>query len=118
MPATIQNERGKMVLEDEVFATIAGLATVENIGIVGMAAHSTSEGIWQLLGRENVRRGVRIQTDGDHVTVDLHVMMQYGVSIIAVAENVIHNVSYKLEETTGVRVSSVNVHVEGVRVQE
>lgn len=118
MPATIQNERGKLVLEDDVFATIAGLATVENYGIVGMAARSAADGLWNLLGIDNVRRGVGIVTEGDSVTVDLHVMIQYGVSIIAVAENVIHNVSYKLEETTGVRVSSVNVHVEGVRVQD
>ena len=71
-----------------------------------------------MLGVENVRQGVVIATQEDSVKVDLHVMIQYGVSIIAVAENVIHNVSYRLEEATGVQVSSVNVHVEGVRVQD
>jgi len=116
MPATIKNENGNIIVNDDVIAWLAGYATIENYGIIGMASKTASDGLWQLLGRENLRRGVQVVTQDGNITVVLYVMVQYGVSIIAVAENVIHNVSYKLGEMTGMTVESVNVHVEGVRV--
>ena len=47
---------------------------------------------------------------------DFHVIVCYGVSIAAVAENLMHTVKYKVEEFTGMKVGAVNVFVEGVRV--
>ena len=48
--------------------------------------------------------------------MDLHVIVAYGVSIRAVAHNVLENVKYKVEEFTGMEVESINVIVEGVRI--
>lgn len=118
MPATLKNENGNIVVNDEVIASLAGYATIENYGIIGMASKTAGDGFWQLLGRENLRRGVQVSTVDDSLTIDLYVMVQYGVSIIAVAENVIHNVSYHLRKMTGLDVNSVNVHVEGVRIRD
>lgn len=52
------------------------------------------------------------------VSVDLYVVLQYGVSLPAVAENCRNNVKYRIEDLTGVMVRDVNVHVEGIRVLE
>jgi len=52
----------------------------------------------------------------DGISLDFHVIVAYGVSIQAVAENLIENVRYKVEEYTGMKVKDVNVYVEGVRV--
>ncbi len=117
MPATIQNELGKIVLSDEVVATIVGLATVENYGIIGMASKNASDGLWKLLGRDNIRQGVVVALTDDQAMIDLYVMVEYGVSINAVAENIIHNVVYRVRESTGLTIDSVKVHVQGVRVQ-
>lgn len=117
MPATIQNEYGKIVLTDDVVATIVGLATIENYGIIGMASRSASDGLWKLLGRDNIKQGVVINLTDENVVIDLYVMVEYGVSINAVAENIIHNVVYRVQENTGLTIDSVNVHVQGVRVQ-
>lgn len=116
MPGTVQTGFGKIVLEDDVIASIAGYATLENYGIVGMASKNASDGLWQLIGRDNIRKGVRVTTTEDQLVIDLFVMVQYGVSINAVAENIIHNVGYRIQDTTGLMVTAVNVHVEGVRV--
>ena len=117
MPGVVKNDLGKIVITEDIIETIAGNATVENYGIVGMAGKKASDGIWELLKRENIRKGVRAITTDQGIVVDLYVMVEYGVSINAVAENVIQNVGYKVSDCTGLHVSSVNVHVEGVRVQ-
>ena len=50
------------------------------------------------------------------ITIDLHVIVSYGVSISAVTDNLISNVKYKVEEFAGLSVERINVYVEGVRV--
>lgn len=117
MSGVIKNENGTITITEDVIANIAGLAAIENYGIVGMASRSATDGLWQILGRDNVRKGVQVSMVDDRIVVDLYVMIQYGVSINAVAENAIHNIAYRIQDTTGVGVSSVNVHVEGIHVQ-
>ena len=43
-------------------------------------------------------------------------IVSYGVSISTVADNLIENVKYKVEEFTGMPVEKINIYVEGVRV--
>ena len=49
------------------------------------------------------------------LVLDFHVIVAYGVSVLAVSDNLISNVKYKVEEFTGIEVAKVNVFVEGVR---
>ncbi len=50
------------------------------------------------------------------MTIDLHVVVQYGVNIAQVAQNVMEQVKYAVEHHCGLEVAQVNVHVESVRV--
>lgn len=118
MPGIVNTECGRIVIADEIVATVAGCAAVENYGIVGMASQKAGEGLWELLGRENVKKGVKVAVKENVCTIDLYVIVEYGVSLHAVAQNVIENVTYRVRETTGLEVAAVNVHVEGVRVQQ
>lgn len=54
--------------------------------------------------------------DNNKITLDFHVIVSYGVSISAVANNLLDNVKYKLESFTGMEVEKINIFVEGVRV--
>ena len=58
----------------------------------------------------------RQEVEDNHITIDFHVIVSYGVSICAVADNLIANVKYKVEEFTGMEVDKINIYVEGVRV--
>ena len=48
--------------------------------------------------------------------IELHIIVAYEVSILAVAQNLVDNVKYKVEEYTGMEVGKITVCVEGVRV--
>ena len=110
------NALGEIVISDEVLATLAGVTAVKCYGIVGMASKRASDGIVQLLGIENLSRGVKVQTTEDDIEIDLFIIVEYGVSISTVAKNVIETVKYSVENFTGLTVDRVNVFVESVRV--
>jgi uncharacterized alkaline shock family protein YloU len=108
---------GNVQIDNDVIAKYAGSSAVECFGIVGMAAVNVKEGFAKLLKRENIRRGVGVTVSSDNkITIDLHVIVSYGVSISAVTDNLISNVKYKVEEFAGLSVERINVYVEGVRV--
>ena len=50
------------------------------------------------------------------LTLNFHIIVAYGVSILAVSDNLISNVKYKVEEFTGIEIEKINIFVEGVRV--
>ena len=97
-------------------AMYAGTTAVECFGIVGMAAVSMKDGLVKLLKRESLTHGINVNIQDNHITIDFHVIVAYGISISAVADNLIENVKYKVEEFTGMTVDKINIFVEGVRV--
>ena len=107
---------GLVSVSEEVILKVAGYASLECYGIVGMASKRTTDGIVQLLGIENMARGVKVRLAEDHVDVDLYIIVEYGISISAVAATLIDTVKYKVEHLTGVKVNKVNVSVEDIRV--
>ena len=74
------------------------------------------DGLGKLLKRESLTHGINVQINDNRISVDFHVIVSYGVSISAVADNLIESVKYKVEEFTGMEVEKINVFVEGVRV--
>ncbi|NLV76379.1 MAG: Asp23/Gls24 family envelope stress response protein [Tissierellia bacterium] len=118
MPANTKNEYGYINIEDNVIATIAGLSAMESYGIVGMASKSATDGFFQLLRWENLAKGVKVYTRDDEVEIDLHVILQYGMKISVVAQNIIEKVKFNVENLTGLKVTKVNVFVQGIRVEK
>ena len=116
MNATMNTELGNVIIDTEVIAKYAGSAAVECFGVVGMAAVNVKDGIAKLLRRESLNRGVNITVNDNKITVDFHIIVSYGVSISAVADNLVSNVRYKIEEFSGLPVEKINIYVEGVRV--
>lgn len=116
MPKNLVTELGTISLADEVVATMAGVATTECYGIVGMAGSLLKDGIAELLGRENLSRGVVVAMEGESVEIDLYVVVGYGTRISEIARNVTDKVRYVVESATGLKVNGVHIHVQGVKV--
>lgn len=116
MKGRINNKLGEIQINPEVIAKYAGIMAVECFGIVGMAAVSMKDGLVKLLKKESLTHGINVDIEENHIILDFHVIVAYGVSISAVADNLIENVKYKVEEFTGMEVDKINIFVEGVRV--
>ena len=116
MDCRYQTEIGQVTVNEDVLLRVAGYAALECYGIVGMAYKRSTDGFVQLLGKENLGRGVKVRANGNSVDVDLFIIVEYGISIRAVATTIIDTVKYKLEHLMGVQVGHVNVSVEDIRV--
>lgn len=116
MAVTQQNSLGSIEYSDEFLSNLAGVATMDCYGIVGMASQKAMDGIVELLMGENLSKGVKISTEEGAVRIHLFVVVEYGVSISAVASNVIDTVKYRVEKYTGLNVEKVDVTINGIRV--
>ncbi|MHB8572232.1 MAG: Asp23/Gls24 family envelope stress response protein [Candidatus Dormibacteria bacterium] len=113
-PLLQQRDLGRIEVLPQVVAAIAGNAALECYGVRSMAARNLREGISERLQREDVRRGVEVRTDQDGISVDLYVVVQYGIRISEVAHNLMGTVRFALERMLGLPVTAVNVFVQGV----
>ena len=57
MPVKIKNELGDIIIEDSVFASLAGMSAMESYGIVGMATKDAKDGLFKI-GRASCRERV------------------------------------------------------------
>lgn len=116
MAQEIQAQLGKISIREEVIATISGVAAMECYGLVGMAPRNIQEELTDLLRRENFERGVDVKFVEESVTIQLYIVVEYGVKISEVARNIQERVKYAVETMLGLEVAAVNVKVQSVRV--
>lgn len=114
--SSMSTHMGNIVIDNEVIAQYAGSVAVECFGIVGMAGVNMKDGLVRLLKMDSITRGITVSLQSNKLALDFHVIVSYGVSIVAVSENLISNVKYKVEEFTGMEIEKINIFVEGVRV--
>jgi uncharacterized alkaline shock family protein YloU len=117
MSIEMKTQLGTVDVSKDVVATIAGGAAIDCYGIVGMASQKQlKDGLTDLLGKENFRRGVVIRDEEEQIHIDMYIIVSYGTRISEVAYNVQTKVKYQLEQMLGLDVDSVNIFVQGVRV--
>lgn len=109
--------KGAITFAEEVVATIAGLAAVSIQGTAGMSGGIVG-GIAEFLGKKNFAKGVKVDVTGNEVTVNLLVIAEYGVNIPEVCRKIQDVVINDVEKMTEYKVKSVNVHVQGIRVNK
>lgn len=110
-----ENPNGTVSFATEVVATIAGLAATEVEGVSSMS--NQNAGLADMFSRKNTRnftKGVRIDLDGNKVTVDITIVVEYGSPVPNVARNIQENVKKAIETMSGLDVHYVDVHVSGV----
>ena len=118
MQSKIKTELGTVGIENEVIARVAGLAAMECCGVVGMAAKSIRDGLARLLKLESLSKGVTLETPEDgELIIGLHIIVDYGTNLAAIADTLQSNVRYKVEESVGMRVREVNIFIESVRTE-
>lgn len=116
MKGHIKSELGHVEIENDVLARYAGSAAIECFGVVGMASVNMKDGIVHMLQKNNIRHGVSVSISENRINIALHIVVAYGVSIQAVADNLLANVSYRIEKLTGMEIEKIKILVEGVRV--
>lgn len=111
------NENGSVNVSTSVYTEIAGTAASNCFGVKGMAARSVSDGLYHLLRKESMAKGVRVEFNEDNtISIDLHIMVDNGVNLSAVGSSIISEVRYVVSECTGTEVRAVNVYIDSMMI--
>lgn len=105
---------GSIKIADEVIATCAMNATNRTEGVADLSAGITDTLSKNILGKTSLYKGIKIVQEDQGVTVDIHIVVDYGVKIPEVAWNVQENVKKEIESITGLKIKAVNIFVQGV----
>ncbi|MGN0472576.1 MAG: Asp23/Gls24 family envelope stress response protein [Lachnospiraceae bacterium] len=116
MRGSMNTSLGNIVIDNEAIAQYAGTVALECFGIVGMASVNVKDGLVNLLKKDKITHGISVTVNNNRITLNFHVIVSYGVSILAVSDNLISSVKYKVEHFTGLEIEKINIYVEGVRV--
>jgi uncharacterized alkaline shock family protein YloU len=114
-PNTRVLPEGTIEVAPRAIASLVAYAVVRSYGVVGMAPANLRDSVEQVLRKEDQHRGIEVQIRRDGITVDIFIVVAYGVRISEVAQGVISTVSYTLKKSMGLPVAAVNVHVQGIR---
>ena len=113
---SINTSMGNISIDNEAIAQYAGSVAMECFGVVGMAGINMRDGLVKLLKLDSMTRGINVMVRNNKLVINFHIIVAYGVSILAVSNNLISNVKYKVEEFTGIEIEKINIFAEGVKV--
>ena len=112
-----ENENGSVNVSTSVYTDIAGPAAINCLSVKGMVARSVSDGLYHLLRKESLGKGVKVDFHEDNsISIDLHIMVGNGVNLQAVGNSIIDEVRYMVEKCTGTKVRAVNVFVDTMMI--
>ena len=111
------NEIGSVCVSTNVYTDIAGAAASNCFGVKGMAARSVKDGVYHLLRKESVSKGVHVEFHEDNtISIDLHIIVDNGVNLNAVGASIIEQVRYVVTKCTGTEVRAVNVYMDSMMI--
>ena len=110
-----ENANGSVNVSTNVYTDIVGTAAANCFGVKGMAARSLTDGVYHLLRKESVGKGVRVNfNEDDSISIDLHIIVDNNVNLNAVGASIISEVRYVVTKCTGTEVRAVNVYIDSM----
>ena len=104
-------------IAEGVVASIAGVAVSEVSGVFGMTGGFGSGISEAFTGKKNIAKGIKVELEGQQAKIDVNIIVEFGARIPDVAYEIQKRVTKSVEEMTGLKVSSVGVHVQDVKMQ-
>jgi uncharacterized alkaline shock family protein YloU len=107
---SLSSPLGRISISHEAVAHIVGRVAAEAYGVVGMAPRNPRE---RVLTRN---RGISVGGSAEEgVTIELSVVVEYGLNLAEVASTLRNRVRYEVERLTGLRVADIEVRIQDVR---
>ncbi len=101
-------------IADDVVAVIAGVAVSEVPGVAEMSG-GFAGGISEVLsGKKNLSKGIKVESSEKQTKIDVNIIVEYGIRIPDVAFEIQNRVKKAVESMTGLKVTQINVNVQGV----
>ena len=107
-------ENGSIIISEDVITAIVEQALKDVDGVIGLSVKPGAD-IVEVIGKKGWGKGLRISISQDNsMSVACNILVEYGQSVVAVAQAAQEAVTNALEAMTGVKVEAVNVNVCGI----
>ncbi|MGH9041000.1 MAG: Asp23/Gls24 family envelope stress response protein [Acidimicrobiia bacterium] len=118
----LQTDHGNTSVADSVVAKIAGIAAREVSGVheMGAGAARAFGAIKEIVAgtAPAPTQGVAVAVGEKDASIDLDLVVEYGVSIPDVSRSVRNNVIQRVEGMTGLSVTEVNISVDDIYLED
>jgi uncharacterized alkaline shock family protein YloU len=104
---------GRITISTGAIVQIVSQTAARCYGVVGIGGGARAR-VGRLLPGGRMH-GITVSGDGDSVSLDLQVVVEYGLNLAEVAATIRSQVQYEVERLTGLRVAAVDVHIQDVR---
>jgi uncharacterized alkaline shock family protein YloU len=109
------NPLGNIYILPQAIATVARQYTLLSYGVIGLAPKNILEAIKHFF-RKDANYGIKVNSDSTGLTIDIYIIVEYGMRIKTLTDSVANSVKYNVEKTIGIPVNRINVHVRGLRI--
>lgn len=107
---------GKIDISEGYLSKLIGHEVTACFGVVGMVPSGGKQRLFSKLYKsEPLDTGIKVTGNADGITVELHIVVTYGMNINAIAASITEKVKYAVKETTGITVEKVIVKVDGIK---
>ena len=94
------------------------MAVADVPGVAGMSG-GFAGGISEVFsGKKNLSKGIKVNIGEKETTIDVSIIVEYGVRIPDVAFEIQNRIKKSVETMTGLKVVGVNVYVQGVNAEK
>lgn len=112
-----ENHLGHIDISHEYFADLITATATACFGVAGMAFSSNKQSLKnKLLKKDIPNKGIKVWYNKQNLSIDLHIMVSYGMNISAVVKSIVNKVRYAVEHATGITVANVNVFVDEIKM--
>ena len=117
-----ENQNGYIEITNNYFAKLVGNAAQSCFGVTRMVSSNAMQSIKSVIKNkverasdmDNSSQGITVKSGNGALVIDLNIAVSYGVNISAIANSIVNKVRYTIESATDLKVSEVNVHIEGI----
>ncbi len=107
---------GAVSISDEYLAKLIGHEVTSCFGVVAMVPRRGKQTIYNRLSKNDFAdTGIKVQGKGDSLSVEIHIVVTYGININAIAVSITEKVKHIVMENTGLNVSKVTVKIDGIK---
>lgn len=107
---------GKVEIAPEVIEVIASIAASEVEGVAQMRSNFAT-GVVEKFGKKMHNKGIKVDLSEEGIKVEVYCVMNFGVSIPQVAQQIQDNIRQTLINMTGLVTEEVNIHIVGVQFE-
>ncbi len=105
---------GSVNLSNEYFSELIGNAVSTCYGVVGMRPHGLKKFVDKVVKQKDNKSSIKVVGNMDHIKVEVHIAVIYGMNISAIAKSIVNKVKYVVFEATGITVDKVTVKIDGI----